>query len=90
VIRAERGKHLRLDGPLGLSGHAITLVTTWDFAAKGDSTEIKCIANLSGAVPAGYEKAVDQVWQHFLVGRLKPYIESGRDTGKPPWPRRKP
>jgi hypothetical protein len=90
VIWAERGKHLRIDGPLGLAGHALTLVTTWDFTAKGDSTELKCTASLSGAVPAGYEKAVDQVWHHFLVGRLKPYIESGRDVGKPPWPRARP
>jgi hypothetical protein len=87
VTWAERGKHLRLEGPLGLAGNAITLVTTWDFAAKGDSTELKCTANLSGAVPPGVEKAVDQVWKHFLTGRLKPYVESGRDRDKKPWPR---
>lgn len=86
VTWAERGKRLRLEGPLGLAGNAITLVTTWDFAAQGDSTQLTCTANLSGAVPAGMEKAVDAVWHHFLVERLKPYMESGRDRDKQPWP----
>lgn len=87
VTWAERGKRLRFEGPLGLAGHALVLVTTWDFAAKGDSTELRCTASLAGAVPSGYEKAVDGVWHHFLVERLKPYVESGRDLDKKPWPR---
>ena len=90
VTWAERGKRLRFEGPLGLAGNAITLVTTWDFAAKGDSTELTCTANLAGAVPPGLEKAVDGVWAHFLGGGLKPYVESGRDRDKKPWPRQKP
>ena len=84
VTWAERGKRLRFEGPLGLAGNSVTLVTTWDFTARGDSTELACTSHLSGAVPAGVEKAVDQVWQHFLTGRLKPYVESGRDKDKKP------
>lgn len=87
VTWAERGKRLRFEGPLGLAGSGLVLVTTWDFAAAGDSTALTCTANLAGAVPAGYEQAVDQVWHHFLVERLKPYVESGRDRDKKPWPR---
>jgi hypothetical protein len=87
VTRAERGKVLRFEGPLGLAGEGILLVTTWTFTAKGDSTELACTSNLVGAVPAGFEKAVDQVWAHFLSGRLKPYIESGRDRAKKPFAR---
>lgn len=90
VTWAERGKRLRIDGPLGLAGNAITLVTTWDFAAKGDSTQLTCTANLAGAVPPGLEKAVDGVWRHFLGEGLKPYVESGRDKDKKPLPRPKP
>jgi hypothetical protein len=37
----------------------------------------------------GVEKAVDGVWQHFLTGRLKPYMESGKDLEKKPLPRPK-
>jgi hypothetical protein len=84
VTWAERGKRLRFEGPLGLAGEGILLVTTWDFAAKGDSTELACTANLAGSVPPGFEKAVDQVWVHFLSARLKPYVESGRDRDKKP------
>jgi hypothetical protein len=35
------------------------------------------------------EKAVDGVWQHFLAGRLKPYMESGKDLEKKRWARAK-
>ena len=84
VAWAERGKRLRFEGPLGLAGEGILLVTTWDFTAKGDSTELRCTSNLTGSVAPGHEKAVDQVWAHFLTGRLKPYVESGRDREKKP------
>ncbi|MEO6462620.1 MAG: hypothetical protein ABIP29_06045 [Candidatus Eisenbacteria bacterium] len=84
VTWAERGKSLRLEGPLGLAGEGIVLVTTWRFTARGDSTELACVSNLTGTVPPGVEKAVDQVWTHFLTGRLKPYVESGRDRDKKP------
>lgn len=87
VTWAERGKTLRFEGPLGLAGNALTLVTTWNFVAQGDSTVLTCTANLAGSVPAGMERAVDAVWHHFLVERLQPYVESGRDRDKKPWPR---
>jgi hypothetical protein len=84
VTWAERGRRLRFEGPLGLAGEGIQMAVTWDFAARGDSTELACTANLAGAVPPGVEKAVAAVWSHFLSGRLKPYVESGRDREKKP------
>ena len=89
VTWAERGKHLRFEGPLGLAGSALVFVTTWDFAAKGDSTQLTCNASVAGTMAPGVEKAVDGVWLHFLAGRLKPYMESGKDLEKKPWPRPK-
>lgn len=89
VTWAERGKRLRFEGPLGLAGNGIVFVTTWDFEAKGDSTQLTCTASCAGALPAGAEKAVDGVWAHFLSGRLKPYMESGKDREKKAWPRPK-
>ena len=89
VTWAERGKQLRFEGPLGLAGNALVFVTTWNFAAKGDSTELTCNASVAGTMAPGMEKAVDGVWQHFLGGRLKPYMEAGRDLEKKPWPRPK-
>ena len=89
VTWAERGKTLRFEGPLGLAGNALVFVTTWNFAARGDSTELTCNASVAGTMAPGMEKAVDGVWQHFLGGRLKPYMEAGRDLEKKPWPRPK-
>ena len=63
---------IRFEGPLGLADEGILLITTWDFAAKGDSTELACTSILVGAVPP------------ILSGRLKPYVESGRDREKKP------
>lgn len=40
VIYAERGKMLRMEGPLGLSGQAITLVFTYSLKAWDDTPDI--------------------------------------------------
>jgi hypothetical protein len=32
----------------------------------------------SGHVEKGWPETVDSVWNHFLVERLKPYVESGK------------
>jgi hypothetical protein len=82
VTWAERGKRIRFEGPLGLAGNGVVLVTTWDFDAKGDSTVLACTANLTGAIPEGSERAVNSVWNHFLVEGLKPYMLAGRDRDK--------
>lgn len=78
VIYAQRGKMLRYDGPLGLSGRAVNSVVTYEYTAQGDSTEVKVTAQLSGQVDAEWAGIVDGVWHHFLVEALKPYVEKNR------------
>ncbi len=79
VITAKRGKILRFDGPLGLSGQAIQLVCTYNFAASGaDSTSLKLSVHASGEIHKDIPETVEKVWHHFLLDRFKPYIESGK------------
>lgn len=79
VILAERGKHLRFDGPLGLSGYAIQIVTSYDFEPVGsDSTRLKVSVHAAGEVKEGWPETVEKVWHHFIFERFKPYVESGK------------
>jgi hypothetical protein len=76
VIYAHRGELLRFDGPLGLSGSAITVVTSYQFEAVGtDSVRLDVTVNASGQLEEGWPETVDRVWYHFLFERLKPYVE---------------
>ena len=78
VIAADRGKLLRFDGPLGLAGIAIHLVTTYAFEPVGsDSTLMKISVHGAGEVEDGTPEIVEKVWEHFIFERFKPYIESG-------------
>ena len=79
VIYAQRGKILRFEGPLGLSGKAVQMVHTYEFAHAGtDSTRLKLTVHAAGEMEEGLAGTVDQVWWHFLVERFKPHVESGR------------
>ncbi len=79
VIYSDRGKMLRFDGPLGLSGRAVQMVTTYEFIEKGpDSTTLKLSVHCAGEIEDGLAAKVDSVWHHFLFERFKPYIESGQ------------
>ncbi len=83
VIYAERGKLLRMDGPLGLSGNAVQIVTTYALAPAGaDSTRITLTLNAAGQMEATWPDVVDRVWHHFLTGRFKPFMEAGGRQGK--------
>ena len=78
VIAADRGKLLRFDGPLGLAGNAIQLVTTYTFEASGtDSTFMKISVHGAGEVDDATPAIVEKVWEHFIFERFKPYVESG-------------
>jgi uncharacterized protein YndB with AHSA1/START domain len=83
VIYAERGKRLRFTGPLGLSGQAVNVVTTYDFLPDPAGTKLRLTCNVSGQIADGQDKIMDSVWHHFLFERLKPYIESGAYKKKP-------
>lgn len=77
VIYSDRGKMLRFDGPLGLSGRAVQMVTTYTFTASGtDSTTVKVSVHASGEIEDGLQAVVEGVWHHFLFERFKPFIES--------------
>jgi hypothetical protein len=79
VIYADRGKMLRFDGPLGLSGKAIQVVTTYQFEPVGsDSTLFKVSVHAAGEVDEGIPAIVERVWEHFIFEQLKPYVESGK------------
>jgi hypothetical protein len=79
VIYADRGKLLRMDGPLGLSGKAVTLVITYTFEQTDpDSVKLKVTVNGSGEIESGVPDIVKKVWHHFLFDQLKPYIEAGK------------
>jgi uncharacterized protein YndB with AHSA1/START domain len=79
VILAQRGKLLRFEGPLGLSGNAIHMVHTYEFSHAGtDSTRLRVTVHAAGEMREGWAETVDKVWWHFLVERFKPYVESGR------------
>jgi hypothetical protein len=83
VIVAERGKMLRFVGPLGLSGNAIHLVTTYELEARlNDSTMLKLTVRASGQMEESWPDTIERVWHHFLVEQFKPYVESGKHLKK--------
>ena len=76
VIFAERGKSLRLRGPLGFSGHPLDLVCSLEFEAlEAGGTRVSLIVRGLGEVQEGWADAVEQVWRHFLIEQFKPYVE---------------
>jgi uncharacterized protein YndB with AHSA1/START domain len=83
VIYADRGKMIRFTGPLGFSGMAIDAVTTYEFLPDPAGTKLRVTMNIVGQIDEPTAQAVDAVWHHFLVERLKPYIESGAYLKKP-------
>jgi len=78
VILAERGKTLRMDGPLGLSGRAVQMVSTWQYDPAPGGTKLSLTVNLSGQIDDEWSQRIAKVWNHFLIEQLKPYIESGQ------------
>ena len=77
VIAAERGKLLRFEGPLGLSGKAVQLINSYEISAVGvDSTHIKFELHGLGELDDELATIIDNVWYHFLFERFKPYIEN--------------
>jgi hypothetical protein len=78
VILADRGKTLRLDGPLGLSGAAVQMVSTWQYDPVPGGTNLSLTVNLNGQIDEEKAGIVAKVWNHFLVEQLKPYVESGK------------
>jgi len=67
---------LRMEGPLGLSGQALTLVCTYTLKdTEGDQTLLTLNVNGAGEFSDETPEIVRQVWEHFLWEQFKPYIE---------------
>jgi len=80
VIYAKRGEMLRMEGPLGLSGQALTLLCTYTLTDSGEESK-RVTLNVNGAGEFTEEtpEIVKQVWEHFLWEQFKPYIDSHYD-----------
>ncbi len=76
VTAADKGKLLRLEGPLGMAGNAIHLVSTIKLSNQGsDSTIITIQVNAAGKIEKEWPLLIEKVWIHFIEERLKPYLE---------------
>jgi len=74
VIFADRGNMLRFDGPLGLSGKAIQMVTTYTFTPNEDGgTILNVDVHAAGEMEPGIDQVVESVWRHFIFERFQPY-----------------
>jgi hypothetical protein len=77
VIYAKRGEMLRMEGPLGLAGQAVTLVCTYTLSPSDDeSTLLTLNVNGAGDFTEETPSVVQQVWEHFLWEQFRPYITS--------------
>ncbi|MCT4644483.1 MAG: hypothetical protein N4A74_05795 [Carboxylicivirga sp.] len=76
VTGAHRGKLLRMEGPLGLAGHALTLVTTYHLSEQNDSTILKVEVHGSGEFNKEWPEVIENVWNHFIIEQFKPYYEN--------------
>lgn len=75
VIYSKRPEMIRFDGPLGLSGRAVQIVTTYEFSKTGeDSTLMKVSVHGSGEMEEEMPAIVESVWEHFIFERFKPYV----------------
>ena len=77
VIYVDAPTSLRLHGPLGLSGRSVDLVASWTLNAVPEGTEFQVDLAMSGQMDAELAGIVLATWQHFIGGRLKPWIEAG-------------
>ena len=79
ITGAQRGKFLRLDGPLGLAGQAMHMVSTYHFSElTTDSTKLKLEVNMAGEIDQKLAEVVQNVWRHFIIEQFTPYIEQGK------------
>ena len=84
VTAAERGALLRFEGPLGLAGHALYMVATYELAEvglEGTSTNLKVTVHAAGELQDGWAETVEGVWHHFIDERFVPYMEAGGRAG---------
>ncbi|MCF8307332.1 MAG: hypothetical protein K9I71_13185 [Ignavibacteriales bacterium] len=79
VNYVNRPKIIRFTGPLGLTGHAISLVNTYSLEPAGvDSTKLRLDVHASGEVAEGWPGIVEKVWEHFIYEQFAAYIRAGK------------
>ena len=84
VTHANRGKFLGFTGPLGLAalGGPVDMVHSFTFEEIESGTRLKLSVHGAGELPKGIGGVVSNVWDHFLVEQLLPYVEDGRHRQK--------
>jgi hypothetical protein len=76
VTGVVKNEMLRYEGPLGLAGHALHMVTTWTFAPAGEGrTTVSVEVHGAGEVHDGWPEVIEKTWRHFLFERLQVYLE---------------
>lgn len=76
VTYAKRREMLRMEGPMGLAGHAIHMTTTWTFVpgTRDGTTDLTVSVHAAGEVHEGWPAVVEATWRHFIDERLVPYL----------------
>ena len=75
VTAAQRGELLRYEGPLGLAGFAVHMVTTWTFEPTGSGrTRVTVEVHGAGEMQEDWPGVIEKTWRHFIFDRLQPYL----------------
>ncbi|HOX25352.1 MAG TPA: hypothetical protein PLL30_12735 [Candidatus Krumholzibacteria bacterium] len=83
VTYARRGEKLQMVGPLGLAGHAIHMVTTWELAPlDGGRSRLTVTVHASGEIHPGWDQVVEATWHHFIDERFVPWVTAGEPGTK--------
>ncbi|MEE8467391.1 MAG: SRPBCC domain-containing protein [Planctomycetota bacterium] len=77
VNMVKRPEELQFHGPLGFAatGRNLQMAHRVQFTAEGDRTRVKVAVHAMGEMDPAWPAAVQRVWHHFLVERLKPHVE---------------
>ncbi len=62
-----------MEGPLGMAGHALTLVTTYNLSSEMDSTILNVQVNGSSEYEEEWPELIKSVWSHIILDQLQPY-----------------
>lgn len=76
VTYADREEKLRMEGPMGLAGFAIHMVTTWTFTPGDESgtTDLTVEVRATGEVREGWPEVVESTWRRFIEDRLHGHL----------------
>ena len=79
VTYAERGKKLMMVGPLGLAGHAIHMVSTYELESLEDGrSRLTVTVHAAGEVHPGWDEIVAKTWHHFIDDQFVPWVTAGK------------